>query len=299
MPPYSRPVADPLEAQPPLRRLSVRNGALLDETHFSDEQLYVRGQLARLALFTGGAGTLAGLDVAYDPPAGGADVEVTVKAGLAIDRLGRIIEIPFKSCLPLGAWLADKQTSAAGLAEVQAGDRAAAGPLPRRVVVDVTAAFRACAREPEPAFATGNADAIDGVMPSRILDAARLELVIRPDGDDREPSSLAAARLADPVSADDVKTFKRTEAYALTRAEEAPFSLPAGGALSEHIVAGNVQDGSEILLARLVIPLVEQDGTLAFDDTIDLTQDAFAPDQTIRPYSYSAAELALLAGVRR
>lgn len=294
-----QPVIDDLEAQPAPERLYLHDGALLTQEHFRQEQLYLRGQLARLALFVGGAGTLAGFDVRYAPASGGAQVEVQVAAGMAIDRLGRIVEVPYLSCLPLQPWLEQQVATPAGLAAVQVGLRAAGDGLPDRIVADVYVAFKPCARVPEPAFATGNADTIDAVQPSRILDAGRLDLVIRPAGDDRVPSGLAASQVPDPATAEAVQRFKRERAYALTRAEAMPFSLPAGGTISEHVVAGNRQNGSEILLARLIIPVVPGDPPI-FDDTIDLDAAALRPDQSLRPYAYSAAEVALLAGnVRR
>lgn len=292
----ARPIADRLEGQPSPTRLFVSDGALLTQDHFRDEQLYLRGLLARLALFATGHGTLAGFNVTYDPPAGGLDVEVKVDPGLAIDRLGRLIEVPYASCLRLTDWVARVSTTDEGRAELQAGLRAAAGPLPDRVVADVYLRFKACARTPEPAFATLNADTIDSVQPSRVLDAGVLDLVVRPDGDDRAPSSLAAANLADPVSIDRLQQFKREDAFRLTRAEQEPFALPAGPPLSEHIVAGNRQDGSEVHLARLAIPIDASDpAAMVFDTTVPLPD----PDQSLRPYAYGAAELALLSGIRR
>ena len=291
----AQPVTDALESQALPERLFLHDGALVTQTHFRAEQLYHRGQLARLAVHLHGAGTIAGLDVSYAPAAGGPDVEVQVAAGLALDRLGRLIELPYKSCLPLALWLDQRNETPEGQAAVTAGLRAAGGGLPDHLIADVYLRYHACARNPEPAFATGNADTIDGVQPSRILDSGLLDLVIRPDGDDRVPTSLAASQLPDPANADNIRDFKRLQGWDLTRSEEAPFSLPAGGALSEHIIAGNLQDGSEILLARLTVPLDTSGAVPVFDGTIDLSQTEFVPNQDIRPYSYSAAELALLA----
>lgn len=298
-----QPVTDDLQSQPAPERLYLHDGALLTQDHFRAEQLYLRGQLARLALHTCGAGTLAGLDVSYAPAAGGSEVEVQVTAGLAIDRLGRLVEVPFKSCLPLAIWMDQQRAVPETAARLQAGVRAAGSGLPTHIVADVHLSYHPCAQTPEPAFATGNADTIDAVQPSRILDGGRLDLVIRPDGDDRTPSALSAStasQVSDPPTLAEVQRFKRELAWDLTRSETDPFSLPAGADVSEHIVDGNEQDGSEILLARLTVPVITGGGGPRFDDSIDLTQTAFVPDQTLRPYSYSAAELALLAGnIRR
>lgn len=289
----AHPVSDELETRPVPERLNLSDGALLTQAHFRAEQLYHRGQVSRLALHLHGAGTVAGLDVSYDPTTGD-DVEIKVAPGMALDRLGRIVELHHQSCLTIALWLAQQSDDPLTQAHVLAGVRAAGGGLPNHLMADVYLGFHACARAPEPAFASPNADTIDGVAASRVLDTGQLKLTVRPDGDNRAPLSRVAADHAGAATIDSVRTFKRMRAWDLTQPEADPFGLPAGADLSEHIVAGELQDGSEVLLARLIIPVITDSGFPVFDGTIDLTQAAFAPDQTIRPYSYSADELALL-----
>jgi hypothetical protein len=295
-------VKDALEARPPIQRLYLFDGALLTQEHFRAEQLYHRGLAARMAQHLHGAGTIAGLDVRYDPVSG-ADVEVRVAPGLALDRLGRMIELTVESCLDIGLWVAQQEEDPLDAARLAAGMRPP-GPDPLRpavqiptdhFVADVYLSFHACARSPEPAFATANADTIDGVQPSRILDTGHLELIVRPLGDDRLPSSLPASQLPSPVTLEALRDYKRVDAWSLVQPGSEPFTLPAGDPISEHILAGGYQNGSEILLARLSVPLVVAGPTPSFDDTIDLDQEPFRPNQDIRPYSYSADELALLA----
>lgn len=304
----AQPVVDDLERRPPTERLYLFDGALVTQEHFRAEQLYHRGQAARLGLHLHGAGTIAGLDVQFSP-ASGPDVEVRVAPGLALDRLGRLVELPYLSCLNLRLWVAQQAEDPLDAARLAAGTRppgddpirldpGTGDPIPipsDHVVADVYLSFHACARTPEPAFATANADTIDGVQPSRVLDAGRLRLVVRPIGDNRVPASRAASQLAAPVTLDNLRDYKRLAAWTLVQPGANPFSLPAGGALSEHVTAGNYQDGSEILLARLTIPLAPGGGAPAFDTAIDLNQAPFRPNQAIRPYCYSADELALLA----
>ncbi len=293
------PIVDALETRPAPERLNLTDGALLTEKHFQTEQLYHRGQISRLALHLHGAGTVAGLDVTFDP-ATGDDVEIKVAPGMALDRLGRIVELHQESCLQIALWLAQQAKAPSSEAQILAGVRAAGGGLPDHLIGDVYLGFQACARSPEPAFASPNADTIDGVSASRVLDTGMLKLIIRPDGDDRVPQSRVAADIPGAPTLELVRDFKRLRGWDLTRPEADPFGLPAGADLSEHIVAGNVQDGSEILLARLVIPIDTSGAFPVFDDSIDLTQAEFVPDQTIRPYSYSADELAfLLDTIRR
>jgi len=295
----AQPVTDKLEIRPAPERLNIRDGALLTETHFELEQLYHRSQLARLALHLHGAGTIAGLDVSYEPTSG-PDVEVKVRPGLAIDRLGRLVELQYESCLNLSRWLLQQDENAASRARVVAGLRDADDGIPQHLVTDVYLAYHACARAPEPALASGNADTIDGVQASRILETGLLSMVIRPQGDNREPSSLPATELTEsPVPIDDLRNYKRLRSWDLVQPEEDPFRIQAGGDISEHVVAGQLQDGTEILLARLIIPVInDADQPVRFDDTVDLGE--FPIDQSIRPYSYSSAEIALLAaGIRR
>ncbi|WP_134498151.1 hypothetical protein [Microvirga pakistanensis] len=304
----AHPVEDDLERRPPTERLYLFDGALLTQEHFRAEQLYHRGQASRLGLHLHGAGTIAGLDVRYAPTSG-PDVEVQVSPGLALDRLGRIVELPYLSCLDLGLWVGQQANDILDAARLTAGTRAP-GTDPIRddpgtgdpiqipsdhVVVDVYLSFHACARNPEPAFATANADTIDGVQPSRVLDTGHLRMIVRPSGDNRIPSSLPASQLPAPVTLENLRDYKRLVAWGLVQPSANPFSMPAGGTISEHVTAGNYQDGSEVLLARLTIPLDLSGAAPAFDDTIDLDQAPYRPNQDIRPYSYSADELALIA----
>lgn len=287
------PIPDALETRPAPERLNLSDGALLTEKHFRTEQLYHRGQVSRLALHLHGAGTVAGLDVTFDPTTG-PDVEIKVAPGMALDRMGRIVELHHDSCLAVRSWLAQQDADAQSRAHILAGIRPAGGGLPLHLVGDVYLEYHACARTPEPAFATPNADTIDGVVASRVLDTGRLRLIVRPLGDDETPQSRVSAAIPGAPTLNDVQTFKRMRGWDVTQPEENPFGLPAGGGLSEHLRAGGRQDGSEVLLARLVIPITNDTGFPVFDDSIDLTQARFAPNQDIRPYSYSADELALL-----
>lgn len=303
-----QPVEDDLERRPATERLFLFDGALLTQEHFRVEQLYHRGQAARLGLHLHGAGTIAGLDVGFSPTSG-ANVEIQVAPGLALDRLGRLVELPYISCLNLGLWVDQQADEPLNAARLTAGTRApGADPIrndpgsgnpiqipSNHVVADVYLSFHACARNPEPAFATANADTVDGVQPSRVLETGHLRLIVRPANDNRVPSSLPASQLPNPVTLEGLRNYKRLTAWNLVQPGASPFSLPAGGTISEHITAGNYQDGSEILLARLTIPLVLGGSAPTFDNTIDLGQAPFRPNQVIRPYSYSAEEIALLA----
>jgi hypothetical protein len=198
------PDADPLYARPAAERPSYATGMLLDAQDFTDEQTYHRGRLARaLAALTGG-GTLAGLRVSHRPATAAPNAhpeEIRVEPGLAIDRLGRLVEVPRPACLRLQNWFdaeatadggdrlrqgaytnLDRFLSARAIAEAGAQNRP---PIPGRgVVADVFLRFIACARGLTPSFATGPFQALDAVATSRVRDAYDLHLIVRPGLDD-------------------------------------------------------------------------------------------------------------------
>ena len=93
-------------------RVNYATGVLLDAADFRAEQDYHRSRLARALAYAMGHGTLAGLEVVHEPeqPADSTNParseRLLVAPGLAIDRLGRLIEIVKPRCLRLGEWYA-------------------------------------------------------------------------------------------------------------------------------------------------------------------------------------------------
>jgi hypothetical protein len=214
-----RPEADPLYARPAPQRPHYATGILLDAGDFRDEQTYHRGRLASaLAALTGG-GTLAGLRVAHVPAEADVVEEIRVAAGLAADRLGRLVEVSRPACLRLERWweatMADDEgdtlvrasydnlerfVSARAAAEAGEEDRP---PLPARAVVaDVFLRFIACENGFTPSFASGPFDALDAVATSRLRDAYELLLIPRDglddDFDGLPPPGPDLAAIADP-----------------------------------------------------------------------------------------------------
>ena len=267
------PDADPLYARPAAERPSYATGILLDAQDFTDEQTYHRGRLARaLASLTGG-GTLAGLRVSHSPATGAPSPrpeEIRVEPGLAVDRLGRLIEVPRPACLRLQVWF-DAEVAADG------GDRlrraaypnldrflspralAEAGsnglpPVPARgVVADVFVRFVACARGLTPSFATGPFDALNAVATSRVRDAYELHLAAREgldDGFDGLPSpgpDLAA--IADPAARRAQLQDSILDAYPASGRAGSPGDLDP---LPEHPLG---LDRTAVFLARVVVPV--------------------------------------------
>ena len=170
-------------------RLHYAAGVLLDTTDFEDEQAYHRAQLGRALTALFGFGTLAGLRVLHTATALPGDnstcsVEVHVKPGLALDRLGRLIEVRREQCLRVEDWLASRD--AAGdiveptrTAEVKAAVVGAAGS--RRLLLDVWLRYLPCAHGRTPAFAAGPFNATDYTVPARLADGFEMSLELAAD----------------------------------------------------------------------------------------------------------------------
>jgi hypothetical protein len=268
------PEADPLYALPAADRPFYATGMLLDASDFLDEQTYHRGRLARAVGFLTGGGTLAGLAVAHTPGDGDTAEEVRVAPGLAVDRLGRLIEVGRPACLRLQRWwestfaLDDGDTllraaytdpgrfvSARTASEAGADDRPA---IPTRAVVaDVFVRFLACEQGLTPSFAAGPFDALDAVATSRLRDAYELLLVAR-DGLDDDFDGL-------PPAGDDLSAIEDADERRAALQDAVLAAWPTGGdagsadtlpPLPEH---PREIDPTAQLLARVLIPVGADD----------------------------------------
>jgi hypothetical protein len=171
---------DPLAGSEATDRVFYALGVLLDAGDLLAEQTYHRGRLARALSYLHGSGTVAGLkvthkpiaaDVETDPPRG----EIEVDAGLAVDPIGRLIEIPAKACIRVEKWYDS-------LDKTLLKDSLRADPHPavaHGIIADLFLRFRACDRGKTPAFVSGPFDATDAIAPSRIRDGYELALALR------------------------------------------------------------------------------------------------------------------------
>lgn len=252
-------------------RLNYVQGILLDADSFGDEQLYHRGRLARALAYLSGTGTVAGLEVSYQNASGQDEIEVS--PGLAIDPLGRLIEVPRRWCVELGPWFAAQQE-----ADLSDGwlTEAPAAPM---LVADVFVRFVECGRRLAPAFATGPYDALDAVVPSRLRDGFELALVIRteaqvrraaidanappplpvipiPGANERLQALLGmtpAARLA-AMRADILSAWREgTEFWENDRPPRLPEHLPADVTFQANDPLEVGRDTTSVLLARVSI----------------------------------------------
>src|SRR5437762_12316573 len=92
-------------------RVFYATGVLLNAQHRDADQPDNHRGLARALAYLHGSGTLAGLEVTWERATGGRGERLVVKPGVALDRLGRIIEVPRDAPLPLDRWF-DEQSDA-------------------------------------------------------------------------------------------------------------------------------------------------------------------------------------------
>ena len=279
---------DPLDIAQDPDRVFYELGVMLDKDDFRAEQTYHRGRLARALTFLHGSGTAAGLFVRVPEPDGGGPPapdteEVRVGAGLAVDAVGRLIEVPSERCIRLKRWL-DAQATGSGADGVVQLDNVRRAFQPTEVggtlgniVVDVLLRFAACDRGKTPGFATGPFDALDAVQPSRIRDAFELQLVPR-SGDSPVPTD----RWPD-LSAVKKKDRAPTLHQAIFAAWNA--SLPTEPPDAKHW----------LYLATVQIPATKPTGDA--DLPARIADRKVMVDNERRSFVYTAAALARLSGL--
>lgn len=255
-------ISDPLAQKPePPDRLFYATGILLDAEDFKAEQLYHRGRLSRALAYLHGGGTVAGLRVDWMKPLNpgedpdfprGRDEEIVVNPGIAIDRLGRVIEVPASGCIRLMRWY--QQQPAAEL--IKSFHPATSGDPANVVVVDVFIRFYSCERGKTPAFATGPFDALDAVQPSRMREFYKLELVAR----EHDDPDLLKSRLTDLAAIANV-TARRSQLHNeildgwREGTEEANGQWKKNGGLGPLPEHEPNQDPTSVFLARLKLPV--------------------------------------------
>jgi hypothetical protein len=248
--------ADPLAARSSPDRPYHATGVLLGADDFTDEQTYHRARLARALAYLSGGGTLIGLRVVVEANADATRHALKVLPGLAIDRWGRLIEVPRAWCLRLQPWWAARSAD-----ELRAAHGA------QGVVADLFLRFAAVARGRTPGFAQGAFDATDATVPSRLRDAFHLDLVLRPDA--RTAPDSAALPTARFQVLRGVAQADRADALAdalldgwtdATNPHAHDLARPDSGALPplpEHGAGLALVDTSALFLARLRLPTLQ------------------------------------------
>jgi hypothetical protein len=269
---------EPLDQSYSPDRVFYALGRMLSVEDFNDEQTYHRGRLARALFYMEGSGTVAGLEVKYQGPIG-PDEEIQVTAGLAIDRLGRIIEVPRQACIRLDRWY--KAQAAGDL--FQGFDGAAGG-----VIVDVFIRFVPCDRGKTPAFASGAFDGTDATSPSRIRDGYQLDLVLRKPGSPLPENPWKDVPLAGALP--DRRVALHKAIFASWR--EGTDARDENGHLKPLPEHAPGQDTLSLFLARVVIP-----ATTGTPPARTGPLDANHVDNDSRSFLYTPLALARWVGI--
>ncbi len=263
-------------------RVAYSNGMLLDDADLKAEQAYHRGRAHMLARYLHGHGTVAGLNVEVAEEAGAP--MVVIAPGLAIDRVGRLIESPLQLCLRLDRWWEDR--TAADPTELAQAFRAGEDGGPDHVLADVFIGFRDCEIAKRPAIASGAFDALGAVVPLRLREAVQATLVLRIEDTPPLPrpplGGLAGVAGSDERRAD-LDRHKREAAWV-----EDVWWGGLDGLLASDVEHRAGQNPADLFLARVTIPALA--GTPP-------TRDAGTPATAAsdgRVMSYSTADLVAL-----
>lgn len=294
----SREYPDPMEKRLDPDRVNYANGVLLDKNDFRDEQTYFRGRLGRALTYLHGMGTIAGLKVEKDNIQhieNGVQKEepvIRVYPGLALDRIGRLIELPTAYCIRAQKWF--EAQDPVQLSE--SFDNSTDGEKPKAVVADLFIGFNNCGRGNTPNFGVGNVDATDAFTADRLRDGACLQLIVRPDIQNEAKTQKppyqeliddAGLPLTFEEAEERIRKFKTEEGWS-----ESTLWKKDADTIDPKLEYTSEQNGTEIFLARVRLPAAidpNDNDRLKFD-----TQGAIDPDDTNRVLSYSAFELSWL-----
>ncbi len=261
-------------------------------------------------------GTAAGLYVAHDPHATPAvEGEVIVDPGLAVDPLGRLVEVTSRSCIRVKRWYegyAPNTLLIRPKADLHVGLPTASLP-DYAVVADLFLRFRTYERGWTPALASGLYDATDAVSPARLRDGYELRLVPRveslpPDVPKAPwPPTLNGKPWPDPSVDEATRRTKLKEAIfaawhpgrpALLDALRASEFLPAELRFDTEQPDGKELDPSWVFLARVVIAVSQTELEMAADGTKRPKRTGTVlVDNEMRPFAVTVAALARWLGI--
>ncbi|WP_420125856.1 hypothetical protein [Longimicrobium sp.] len=163
------PAAGPLQTDPS-KRVNYTLGLVLGVDEFQQDQLYhAAGRRGHNRLLHG-YGTVSGL--AVGPVTQGADPEIQVDAGVAVDPAGREIHVPDRMCVKVNRWLDRHQEALRDLY----------GNTPSRPIpVAVVLCHRECPTDTVPVPGEPCRSQDDAMQPSRIRESFELKLMLRDD----------------------------------------------------------------------------------------------------------------------
>ncbi len=180
---------------------------------------------------------------------GPSQLEIEVSPGMAVDRVGRMIEVPRTVCIRIQPWLANQ-----ALADLNSFLGGGSG----NILVDVFATFVPCTQGVTPCFATqDDYSATDAFSANRMLDSFAMQLVLRNDSNPQlpqDPWDAAGAVPTGAITPDIAKSLKLN----ILNTNAGPASTPpfaATGPTPAEIPPGF--DASSVFLARVTIPATE------------------------------------------
>ncbi len=287
-------MTDNLNPPPAPQRVFYSTGRMLGASDFQADQDYHRSRLARALVQLYGTGTVAGLSVQTDGNADLKKLEVQVTPGIAIDRVGRIIEAPRMVCVVLFNWLTQ---------QFEAWQKQQTNPVPGQpalrdpnlaihddtnLMCDVFATFVPCTRGVTPCFAAeDDYDATDAFSANRWLDSFAMQLVLRTE-------TTSPPTPIDPWKASGALPAKGA---ALTAADETALQnlllASTAGVAAAPVEYPQGFDTTSVFLARILIAATK--GTAGNPPNVDLSKIAI--DNNSRLFLYPAALLARLAGL--
>jgi hypothetical protein len=157
-------------AADPFSALAVHYGMLLGVPDFQVLMANPRGKLRLHQAWQHGPGVVWGYPVSVRPDS----TELRVGPGVAVDVLGREVNLAVEHCVDVAQWLA------AHADEVEVVER----PGARTFNARVTLRYRACLTRPVPAMSSGCEGAGSDTAYSRVLETG--ELLLRPYGNDAD-----------------------------------------------------------------------------------------------------------------
>jgi hypothetical protein len=285
---------DNLNPPPAPKRVFYSTGRMLGVEDFQADQDYHRGRLARALLQLYGAGTISGLLAQTDGNTDVTKLELQVTPGMAIDRVGRIIEAPRKVCIVLFNWLTE---------QMQAWVNQQTSPVPGQtaipdpnlaihdgahLMVDLFATFVPCTRGLTPCFAAqDDYDATDAFSANRWLDSFAMQLVLRTE-------TTTPPTPKDPWKASGALPAAGAGLTAATEATIQNLLLSAtAGPAAPAVEYPEGFDTTSVFLSRLLIGAAK--GAAGKPPAFDLTKISI--DNNSRLFLYPAALLARLAGL--
>lgn len=259
-------------------RVYFETGVLLNAEDFRTEQDYHRARLARALAFVVGSGTVAGLKVIHEPRVEPAaddengmirEEQLKIAPGLAIDPLGRMIEVPRHICIRIDRWYQaqSNQDLRVGWNETDAAwNGSTAG-----VTVDLRLEFVPCERGKTPSFAKGPIDSLDAVAPSRIRDGYEYNLTINKEHPPKPPPNPWPDFSAAADAEQKIKKYR--------------------DAIFEAWEKSNASGPTSVFIARIVIAATEATGEQRPQRTDDNKVDI---NNRMRPFVFSTNGLARL-----